>query len=183
MAMHNTKLNSFVRFYNLYAKECNIRQTDNKGISRRLINAQCGFKRGDKFVSERQMMALFIASYKGSRENRDKQTALFSYIAGVLSSHVSYFGLAAMIEKIEDKEMNVMAREAKKLITAMTTKAMVNRAITEYEYIRRNSSKPTTDKKRIALAKEAIRGLKDKSMLMDLFNTKYMGSKKKKKVA
>ena len=165
--MRDISLDIFVDVYNRFAEIHQVKQTNKRGIARRLINAQCGFMPGDNMITERQLMALFIASYKGKRENRNRQILLFSDIGDTLFSTISFFSVSVILQEFKNKEQKTMARAAKRAINNMLMRSTVDKTIMMYE---KSMREPCTDKERIQHAKEAISKVEDKTMLIELFD-------------
>ena len=164
--MQDVTLDYFVAVYNEAAARHDVRPTNKRGMVRRLVNAQGGYKKGDSKVSERQMIALFIYSYKGTRDARNRQILLFSDIADALLSRVVFYRVAMATKDVQDNEQKQWARQAKKSIDAMLTKTLVDITINAYG---KERMVPKTDDERIETAKKAIYAVEDKTKLLNLF--------------
>lgn len=159
-------MNKVVEAYNMFAEPCGFSKTDRHGLSRRLSNAACDFYPGCDFVSERQMQALFVTSYKGTRGCKNRQIILFCDMADTLLMETNFFVIAAAIEQVKNKELDKMAKRAKRAVNDLIKAALIDRALKVAEA---EQAKPKCDKDRIEVARDMINALEDKSMLMNLF--------------
>lgn len=159
-------IDKVVDAYNMFAEPCGFSKTSRHGLSRRLANAACDFHAGCEYVSERQLQALFVTSYKGTRGCKNRQIILFCDMADALLLETSFFTIAAAIEQVKSKELDIMAARAKRAVNDLIKRALIDRALKAAET---EQAKPKSDKDRIEVARDMINALEDKSMLMNLF--------------
>lgn len=164
------KFNQFVSAYNKSAKLHGVRETSGHGIVQRLNNADCKFNFASGVITLDQMKALFVYSYKGTQNHKDKVMSIFEDISEVFMLSFSFVEFAAHIEMVQDKEVKAITMAVKKMMDKIVFKTTLSKAVERMDY--RKKYALDTDKKRIAAAREAILSLEDKAMLFDLFASK-----------
>ena len=150
----------FVKAYNAAAKKRGFRETTSRGLVRRLNNADCNFSFAGGRLTIEQLKALFIYSYKGTQDHKDKVMGIFEDVSEKFQLPISFVELAAYVESVQD-------REVKAITNGVKTKVNEKMA-----YHKQNAL--DTDEKRIAAARDAIFSLNDKAMLMELFTSKAL---------
>ena len=159
----------FIVAYNKAARKNGVRDTTTRAMVRRLNNADCGFNFANGMISDKQLQALFVYSYKGNREKKAKIMMVFNHVAEVFMLPFNFFDLGVAVEQVQEKEVKVMARAIKKTMDRIMFKTTLSKAVMVLES---NNHVLDNDADRIEAAREAIMSLEDKSMLAELFISK-----------
>lgn len=162
----------FVKAYNAAAKKRGFRETTSRGLVRRLNNADCNFSFAGGRLTIEQLKALFIYSYKGTQDHKDKVMGIFEDVSEKFQLPISFVELAAYVESVQDREVKAITNGVKKMMDKLVFKVTLSKVNEKMAYHKQNAL--DTDEKRIAAARDAIFSLNDKAMLVELFTSKAL---------